>query len=113
VKSQGVTVYTIGFGIDYTAHGNNHPDGVCYNDWSGSYSSGGIHGQYASRLLADMASEGPDGTPTTDDRPGGCNTATENNDGDGYFCLPRSDDLSKIFVKAATQALGSSRLLDL
>jgi hypothetical protein len=113
VKNRDIVVYTIGFGIAY----QSPRSGICYNDWTGAYyrphsPSTGQYGYFASSLLARMASEGPDGTPTTDDAPGSCNTATENNDGDGYFCLPKSEDLGKIFVKAATQALGTSRLLD-
>jgi hypothetical protein len=111
-KNRNIVVYTIGFGIAYSSPRN----GVCYNDWAGRYYRSHkppiSYGFFASSLLAEMASPGPDGTATTDDAPGSCNTATENNDGDGYFCLPKSDDLGKIFVKAATQALGTSRLLD-
>jgi hypothetical protein len=58
-------------------------------------------------LLAAMASD------SLNDN--GC-PGTENDDGDNYFCLPKtsgaSTDLSEVFRKAVAQLSGHSRLVD-
>jgi hypothetical protein len=90
VKSQGIEVYTIGFGVvgDYC------------EDVDGTYA-----GAAASRLLADMATG-----PTTDN---GCTNA-ENADGDHYFCEPRGDSLTSVFRAAAAALLnGKVKLVTL
>lgn len=90
VKSMGIELYTIGFGVT----------GDRCEDVDGTYRNA-----LASRLLADMATG-----PTTDD---GCNDA-ENSDGDHYFCEPRSDSLNAVFRAAASQLLQTAaRLVDL
>ncbi len=92
VKAQGIEVFTIGFGLDAASGG----DPAC-PDTSGTWK-----GKTATALLDNMAT-GPDvGTTTCD--------ATENNDGDHFYCIGKtgaSTDLSNIF-KAAAAALAKS-----
>jgi hypothetical protein len=90
-KSQQVSIFTIGYGVAAAR---------CSYDTLGSY-----RGAFASRLLADMA------TDSNDDVPGGCGV-NENKDLDQYFCESGSSDLEPAFRRAAAQALGTSRLLD-
>jgi hypothetical protein len=94
-KAKGIEVYTIGFGL------NVEQDHVCqdtYGDW---------HDRTAPDLLAAMA------TDSANDN--GC-PGTENDDGDNYFCLPKtsgaSTDLSEVFKKAVAQLSGHSRLVN-
>jgi ElaB/YqjD/DUF883 family membrane-anchored ribosome-binding protein len=94
-KAKGIEVYTVGFGL------NIQQDHICqdtYGDWKG---------KTAPDLLAAMA------TASANDH--GC-PGTENDDGDNYFCLPKtsgaSTDLSDVFKKAVQQLSGHSRLVN-
>ncbi|MFV2063683.1 MAG: TadE/TadG family type IV pilus assembly protein [Chloroflexota bacterium] len=93
-KAKGIEVFTVGFGLD----GNN--DERCIDR------SGPWVGKYATELLSAMA---------TDSDRSGC-PGTENDDGDHYFCLPKtsgaSTDLSKIFKKAVASLTAYSRLVN-
>ncbi len=94
-KAKGIEVYTVGFGLD----GAN--DDVC-SDTASPWT-----GRMASDLLAAMA------TNSTND---GC-PANENEDGDHFFCLPKtpghSPELSYAFERAVTQLTGYSRLVQI
>jgi hypothetical protein len=85
-KAQGIEIYTVGFGVD---------DEEC-DDPSGPYYRG-----ETTMMLAAMA---------TDSVHDGC-TDAENDDGDHYFCLPRSGDLSDVFRRAVVQLVAHSRLV--
>jgi Flp pilus assembly protein TadG len=87
-----IEIVTIGFGIEGS---------VCGLDAVGS----SYRNVPVTQLLADMASPNDDGTPADDDF---LCTEPENTDGDNFFCLPKDEDLSKIFVLAAEQ-LSSKR----
>ena len=89
-KGAGIEIFTVAFGLD-GANNPNCPDG-----------SGAFQGRKASYLVARMA------TSSVDDN--GC-PGTENDDGDHYFCLPRSGDLSDVFKKAVEQLASHSRLI--
>jgi hypothetical protein len=93
-KAQGIEIYTVGFGL------NVEQDHVCqdsYGDW---------YRKTAPDLLAAMA------TGSSNDN--GC-PGTENDDGDNYYCLPKtsgaSTDLSDVFKKAVEQITSHSRLV--
>jgi hypothetical protein len=88
-KAQGIELYTVGFGVDDVAC--EDPAGT---PW--------YRGQ-TTMMLAAMA---------TDSTHDGC-TDAENDDGDHYFCLPRSGDLSDVFRKAIVQLTAHSRLVKL
>jgi hypothetical protein len=88
-KAQGIELYTVGFGVDDVAC--EDPSGT---PW--------YRGQ-TTTMLATMA---------TDSTHDGC-TDAENDDGDHYFCLPRSGDLSDVFRKAIVQLTAHSRLVKL
>lgn len=94
-KAKGFEVYTVGFGLDV------QQDHICQDTY------GAWKGKSAPDLLAAMA------TDSTNDN--GC-PGTENDDGDNYFCLPKtagaSTDLSEVFKKAVAQLSGHSRLVD-
>ena len=94
-KAKGIEVYTIGFGLDV------EQDHICQDTY------GAWAGKSAPDLLAAMA------TGSTNDN--GC-PGTENDDGDNYFCLPKtagaSTDLSEVFKKAVAQLSGHSRLVN-
>lgn len=94
-KAQGIEIYTVGFGL------NVQQDHICqdtFGDW---------RNKSAPDLLAAMA------TDSANDH--GC-PGTENDDGDNYFCLPKttgaSTDLSDVFKKAVAQLSGHSRLVN-
>lgn len=107
-ESYGTTIYTIGFGVAYQAP----RDGLCYNDYASNYTNGPAgRGAYATTVLAAMASVSDAGVPPTDNLPGGC-AADENNDGDNYFCLPKTEDLTAVFQQVAVSSLQHSRLLN-
>lgn len=95
-KADGIVIFTIGFGLD----GSNN---IMCPDTSGPY-----NGLRAARLLADMA------TDSLDDN--GC-PGTENDDGDHYFCLPKSagasTNLADLFKQAATSLVGGTKLIQL
>lgn len=93
-KQAGIEMVTIGFGVNRGA--------VDCPDVAGAYSSR----PPVTRLLASMASP-IDGVPATDQ----CRTdpAIENSDNDNFFCLPRDEDLSRVFVDAASAFTGANR----
>jgi len=89
-KAKGIEVFTVAFGIE----------GINCDDPFGS----GWYRKSASNLLADMA------TDSVND--GGC-PGSENDDGDHYFCVPKTEDLSTIFQKAVVTMSSHSRLISL
>ncbi len=91
-KAAGVTIYTIAYGLD-------SPPVKCTDP------GGPFFGKYATQNLAAAA------TNSIDDLPGGC-AATENKDGDNYFCAPGSSDLDPVFRAVAQTSIKKSRLLD-
>jgi Flp pilus assembly protein TadG len=107
-EALGTTIYTIGFGVAYSAP----RDGLCYNDYASNYTNGPAgRGAYATTVLAAMASVSDAGIPPTDNLPGGC-ASDENSDGDNYFCLPKTEDLTAVFQQVAVSSLQHSRLLN-
>ena len=94
-KSKGIEIFTIGFGLDGA-------DNIDCLDQSGPFK-----GKKATNFLASMATDSVDG---------GC-PGTSNDDGDHYFCVPKSDgasaDLSKLFKAAANALAGGSKLIQL
>jgi hypothetical protein len=93
-KSEGQTIYTIGYGI---------ASARCQRDTGGPFRNA-----FASTNLARAST---DGTALTDDVPGGCGI-NENRDGDYYFCESGSGDLEPVFRQVAAATLGHSRLVD-
>ena len=101
-KAAGIELYTIGFGVDSRSQ-------TCTEDETGIYGSGAFppDGSPVTALLADMA------TQPSDDN---CTVATtdyENSDGDYFYCLPKTDDLSDVFLAIATEFAQGSRLVQL
>ena len=98
-KAQNIEIFTIGFGLDAASGG----DPAC-PDTSGTWK-----GKTATAVLASMATSPIVGTTTCD--------ATENNDGDHFYCIGKtgaSTDLSNIFkAAAAALAKGGSHLVQL
>jgi hypothetical protein len=88
-KGEGIELYTVGFGVD---------DVSCEDPAGTPWYRG-----ETTNMLAAMA---------TDSTHDGC-TDAENDDGDHYFCLPRSGDLSDVFRKAVVQLTSHSRLVKL
>jgi hypothetical protein len=91
-KSADVEIFTIAYGVAGARCGYD--------------SAGTFRNVYASTFFAAMATQ-----DSFDDAPGGC-AATENTDGDHYFCESGSSDLEPVFRQVAEQALGHSRLVD-
>lgn len=95
-KNAGIEIFTIGFGLDGS---DNLP---CLD------ASGPFVGKKATQLLASMASD----NSVDNGCPGG-----SNDDGDHYFCVPKTDgasaNLSKLFKQAANQLAGGTRLIQL
>lgn len=95
-KNAGVEIFTVGFGLD----GSN--DIMCPD------TSGPFHNKTATQLLASMA----DNSLADHGCPG-----TENDDGDHFFCVPKSSgasaDLSNAFKSAATTLAQSTKLIQL
>jgi hypothetical protein len=90
-KAADIDLVTIGFGVE---------NANCVKDLAPSpYVNADV-----TQLLADMAS--PIQTVPADDDLG-C-TDAENQDGDNFFCEPKSGDLSSVFVLAASQLTESS-----
>ncbi|MGD8487140.1 MAG: vWA domain-containing protein, partial [Chloroflexota bacterium] len=94
-KAKGIEIYTVGFGLDVER------DHICqdtFGDWKN---------RSAPDLLAAMA------TDSANDN--GC-PGTENDDGDRYYCVPKtsgaSTDLSDVFETAVAQLTGHSRLVN-
>jgi hypothetical protein len=93
-KNVGIEVFTIGFGVE---NGNNAQCG----DNGTAYMNVPV-----TQLLADMA------TQPTDNNCSAGNTDIENQDGDHFFCEPKSDNLKDVFVAAASALVESgSRLI--
>jgi hypothetical protein len=90
-KAADIEIFTIAYGVAGARCGYD--------------SAGAFRNVYASTFFAAMA------TDSFDDAPGGC-AATENSDGDNYFCESLSSDLEPVFRQVAEQALGHSRLVD-
>lgn len=90
-KAAGQEIFTIGYGIDNTK---------C------SDSSGTFWNKTGTTNLALAATQ-----PSDDNLPGGCG-ATENKDGDHYYCAPAAGDLAPIFIQVADAAVGGAHLVD-
>jgi Flp pilus assembly protein TadG len=92
-KLAGIRVITVGFGIDGA---NNR---LCID------TSGPWVGKWSTTMLATMA---------TDSVEAGC-PGTSNDDGDNFYCLPRSagasTDLSNVFRAAIGSVIGETRLV--
>ncbi len=86
-KTAGIEIFTIGFGLAGTD--------VC-PDSSGTYKN-----KPATTLLADMATTSVDN---------GC-TSAENTDGDHFFCLPKTSQLTSIFQTVAGALAAGSHLI--
>lgn len=95
-KNANVEIFTVAFGLDGT-NDVNCPDG-----------SGTFYNKKASALVASMATNSAANLACGD---------PENNDGDHYFCVPKtagaSTDLSKAFQTATAQLIATSRLVHL
>jgi hypothetical protein len=92
-KASGTEVFTIGYGVAAAR---------CSYDTSGQFRNA-----YASTVLAAVASNN-----SHDNAPGGC-AATENTDGDNYFCEAAGQDLEDVFRLVAIQTLKHSHLVDI
>lgn len=94
-KSQGIEVFTIGFGLD-GSNNINCPD-----------TAGAWRGVKARTLLAAMATDSVDG---------GC-PGSSNDDLDHFYCVPKSSgasaNLSELFRQAANSLIGSTKLIQL
>jgi hypothetical protein len=106
-KQAGIEIYTIGFGVDDpTAPGRMVH---CDRDADGPY--GAVlyppDGALVSELLADMATQPSDNDCTV------ATTDIENTDDDYFFCIPKNEDLSDVFLAIATQFAQGSRLVQL
>ena len=92
-KAAGIDLVTIGFGVQSALCNDAAAPGPS------PYDSADV-----TQLLADMASP-VQAMPSADDL--GC-TDAENEDGDNFFCEPKSGDLSSVFVLAASQLTDSA-----
>ena len=94
-KNQGIELFTIGFGLDGT-NNINCPD-----------TAGAWQGVKARTLLAAMATDSVDA---------GC-PGNSNDDGDHFFCLPKSTgastNLAALFKQAANALAGGTKLIQL
>jgi hypothetical protein len=94
-KNQGIELFTIGFGLD----GSNNA--TCPD------TAGAWQGVKARTLLAAMATDSVDA---------GC-PGNSNDDGDHFFCLPKSSgastNLSALFKQAANALAGGTKLIQL
>lgn len=92
---EDIQIFTVGFGLD----GSN--DALC-PDTAGTW-----NGKKATELLADMATDSVDN---------GC-PGTSNDDGDHFFCIPKtagaSTNLANLFKQAANELVGGTRLIQL
>ncbi len=95
-KAAGIEIFTVGFGLDGS------------NDIKCPDKSGAFKKKTATDLLASMA--------TSSLADNGC-PGTENDDGDHFFCLPKtsgaSPDLSDVFKTAASSLAQGSKLIQL
>ncbi len=87
-KNAGIEVFTVGFGVG----------GGDLCESSGTWANKSV-----TKALAAMAND------STDE---GC-TEAENDDGDHYFCQPKSGDLNDVFKSAAQALVRSTRLISL
>jgi putative Flp pilus-assembly TadE/G-like protein/von Willebrand factor type A domain-containing protein len=90
-KAAGIDIFTIAYGVAAAR---------CTYDTTGTYRNA-----YASTFFAAVATDSIDNTP------GSC-LATENTDGDHYFCETGSSDLEPVFRRIAVAALERTRLVD-
>ncbi len=105
-KSRGIEVFTIGFGL---------APGEIHNSCGGTGWSTTGQETRARQLLAAMASPDADGNPAQDD---GCSVGgVENDDGDHFFCIPKSPgasaNLADLFKQAVNQLIGGTKLVQL
>jgi Flp pilus assembly protein TadG len=91
-KTAGQAIFTIAYGVDNTSQ---CPDNVQP-----------FVGKLGTYNLASASTQ-----PTFDETPGIC-TATENKDGDHYFCAPATADLEPVFRQVAAAAIGGAHLID-
>ncbi len=95
-KNAGIEIFTIGFGLDVAA------DNLPCLDKTGPFRS-----KTARQLLASMANSSVDN---------GC-PGTSNDDGDHFFCLPKSagasTNLASLFKQAANALAGGTKLIQL
>ncbi|RZV46227.1 MAG: TadE/TadG family protein [Acidimicrobiia bacterium] len=106
-KNQGIEIFTIGFGVDnLTAPGRMVH---CDRDEAGPYGQVLFppDGAPVTALLAAMA------TQPADNRCSVGTTDYENTDDDYFFCIPKDEDLSDVFLAVATQFAQGSRLVQL
>lgn len=101
-RNAGVELFTIGFGVDSRSQ-------TCEEDVAAPYGTSLFppDGAPVTRLLADMATQ-----PSFDN----CTATTtdlENNDDDHFFCVPKDEDLGKVFLAIAAQLAQGSRLVQL
>ena len=87
-KNAGIEVFTVGFGVG----------GGDLCETTGTWANKSV-----TKALAAMAND------STDD---GC-TQAENDDGDHYFCQPKSGDLDDVFKSAAQALIKSTKLISL
>ena len=95
-KAAGIEIFTVGFGLDGS------------NDIACPDTSGAWKGKMASQLVASMA--------TSSAADNGC-PGTENDDGDHYFCVPKtagaSANLTNVFKTAANTLAQGTKLVEL
>ncbi len=92
-KDAGITLVTVGFGIE------GH---TCT---SGAGENGAYMNKQVTQLLADMARAAANGAPSDDDlacTSVGTNPIPENQDDDNFYCVPKDQDLAEIFVQAVS-----------
>jgi hypothetical protein len=97
-KARGTLFFSLAYGSSGARCG--------FDTASSTYGPPPTGGDYATRFLNESATQ-----PSTDNTPGGC-SATENTDGDYYFCEARGGDLATVFLQIAAQAVQRSRLLN-
>ncbi|MEE9534304.1 MAG: VWA domain-containing protein [Acidimicrobiia bacterium] len=89
-KAAGVEIFTIGFGLA----------GLECEDDDGRFEEEDV-----TKLLASMA------TQPSKDNCSAANPAKENSDDDHFFCLPKTQDLSKVFLSIAAELAAGSQLV--
>lgn len=107
------TIFSLGYGVGAPSGGGSGEEPTCAWDWGSPF-----EGRFATTFFASVASHllddtpsTDDGTPSTDSAPGGC-AATENTDGDYYFCEERGENLSTVFLQIAQATVTGSRLVN-
>jgi len=107
-KSNDILIFTLAYGAAGARCG--------YDTAASPYGPPPSGGDWATKFLADMASEELPGVPSDDNLPGGCdilaNPQTENTDNDFYFCESRGTDLEATFLRIAVQSIQRTRLLN-